>query len=373
MNYAEFNRNHIHYAPLSKRENKLHILTIDQDCKNEKLSDNLLQRLEPIAQEILQARRRNASVVCTFGAHTIKNGLGHTLSSCIEEGWFTHLATNGAGIIHDWEFSYQGKSSEDVRANVREGQFGTWEETGFYINLALIIGAYEGRGYGESVGSMIQRQGLHIPTRDELLEIITHRRVLWKSAAAADLLESIDAFQIPEGWMSIPHQYRDYSIQAKAFQLNVPFTGHPMFGHDIIYTHSMNKGAAVGRTAEHDFLRFVESISNLEGGVYLSIGSAIMSPMIFEKALSMTRNVAKQNGCDISDCSIIVVDLQPETWDWARGEPPMENPAYYLRFMKTFNRMGCRIDYLCMDNRQFLTGLNHVLTRLTKQMKKVES
>lgn len=120
MNYAEFNRKHIHYAPLSKRENKLHILTIDQDCKNEKLSDNLLQRLEPIAQEILQARRRNASVVCTFGAHTIKNGLGHTLSSCIEEGWFTHLATNGAGIIHDWEFSYQGKSSEDVRANVRE-------------------------------------------------------------------------------------------------------------------------------------------------------------------------------------------------------------------------------------------------------------
>ncbi|MDX9810418.1 MAG: hypothetical protein RBT04_09730, partial [Sphaerochaetaceae bacterium] len=144
-------------------------------------------------------------------------------------------------------------------------------------------------------------------------------------------------------------------------------------GHDIIYTHSMNKGAAVGRTAEHDFLRFVVSINNLEGGVYLSIGSAIMSPMIFEKALSMTRNVAKQNGRDISDCSIIVVDLQPETWDWARGEPPMENPAYYLRFMKTFNRMGCRIDYLCMDNRQFLTGLNHVLTRLTKQMKKVES
>ncbi len=71
------------------------------------------------------------------------------LIELLRKGWLTHLATNGAGIIHDWEFAFQGRSSEDVRENVRHGQFGIWEETGFYVNLALIVGAYEGLGYGE--------------------------------------------------------------------------------------------------------------------------------------------------------------------------------------------------------------------------------
>ena len=82
----------------------------------------------------------------TFGAHSIKNGLAKVFISLMENGWITHLATNGAGIIHDWEFAYQGMSSEDVRANVEKGQFGIWDETGFYINLAIIVGAYEGLG-----------------------------------------------------------------------------------------------------------------------------------------------------------------------------------------------------------------------------------
>ena len=98
-----------------------------------------------------------------FGAHTIKNGMSPTLIALMEEGWVTHLSTNGAGIIHDWEFAFQGKSSEDVKENVEHGQFGIWDETGFYINLALIVGAYEGLGYGESVGKMISGEGLHIP------------------------------------------------------------------------------------------------------------------------------------------------------------------------------------------------------------------
>ena len=109
------------------------------------------------------ARQEKRSVMLTFGAHTIKNGMAPTLIALMEEGWVTHLATNGAGIIHDWEFAFQGKSSEDVRENVEQGQFGIWDETGFYINLALIVGAYEGLGYGESVGKMISREGLHIP------------------------------------------------------------------------------------------------------------------------------------------------------------------------------------------------------------------
>ena len=106
----------------------------------------------------------------TFGAHTIKNGMAPTLIALISEGWITHLATNGAGIIHDWEFAYQGKTSEDVRENVKNGQFGIWHETGFFINLALVVGGYEGLGYGESIGKMISMEGLNIPEVSFLID-----------------------------------------------------------------------------------------------------------------------------------------------------------------------------------------------------------
>jgi len=311
-------------------------------------------------------------VVCAFGAHTIKNGLGRVLGQLSKEGWITHLATNGAGVIHDWEFAYQGKSSEDVRANVQLGRFGTWDETGTYLNLALAVGAYENLGYGESIGSMITHQGLNIPTEEEMLESLSClstcppenlKDLSHKASAAATLLELVRTYEIPSGFLSINHTHSQYSVQAQAFEIGIPFTSHPMFGHDIIYTHSMNRGAAIGITAERDFLSFVRSIGNLEGGVYLSVGSAVMSPMIFEKALSMARNVEQQKNRDIRNCSIHVVDLQQETWNWDDGEPPADNPAYYLRFMKTFNRMGCPVDYSSADNRMFLVGLLQELQR----------
>ena len=114
----------------------------------------------------------------------------------------------------------------------------------------------------------------------------------------------------------------------------------------------------LGRTADRDFLSFVDSVSRLEQGVYLSVGSAVMSPMIFEKALSMSRNVARQRGQAIENFTIHVVDLAPATWDWAHdGEPPQDNPAYYLRFCKTFSRMGGRMTYTSADNRAFLVAL----------------
>ena len=361
-----FDRYKMNFYPLKSRKSKVKIdkasihpttSTVDPGIKT-------MDRIEIIADEIIEARKNNKSVMLTFGAHTIKNGLGLILASLVEEGWVTHLATNGAGVIHDWEFAYQGLSSEDVKGNVKEGKFGTWEETGFYINLALMVGSYQGQGYGEAVGSMISEEGLNIPGEKELLKIInknTPLNPLWKRAAAADFLELVRAEKIPSGWMEIKHPFSEYSIQARALKNKTPFTSHPMFGHDIIYTHRSNRGAAVGRCAERDFLSFVNSVSGLEGGVYLSIGSAVMSPMIFEKALSMARNVAQKEGSDIRNCSIHVVDLQKETWDWTKGEPPTDNPAYYLRFMKTFNRMGCPIDYTSIDNRDFLLHLYNKL------------
>ncbi len=366
MNY--FKREKINYYHLSSRKNKVDILKqmVNPESEPKKVEKEVLLRLELIASEIKKARDNNKPVICAFGAHTIKNGLGALLSILINEGWITHLATNGAGVIHDWEFSYQGASSEDVALNVAEGKFGIWEETGLYINLALIDGAYRGFGYGESIGAMIQNNGIQIPSDKELMNTIqdTHNETpLWKRAAALDYLDIIQQEHFDGGFMEIKHQYPEHSIQSNAFHLGIPFTSHPMFGHDIIYTHRACKGAAIGRCAERDFLSFVESVSHLEGGVYLSVGSAVMSPMIFEKSLSMARNVLRSHHQNIKNCSIHVVDLQKESWDWTKGEPPMNNPAYYLRFMKSFNRMGCPVDYTSIDNRDFFLYLYRFLSR----------
>jgi hypothetical protein len=299
-----------------------------------------------------------------FGAHTIKNGLAPVLNALMKDGWLTHLATNGAGIIHDWEFAFQGKSSEDVRENVKKGQFGLWDETGFYINLALVVGAYEGLGYGESVGKMISLEGLDIPAVESLYQTAAKEMKSDHALASAaiDLSGIIEKFGLKPGFMKIAHPYREYSVQSCAYELGIPFTGHPMIGHDIIYNHPMNHGASLGRCALKDFLVFAESINNLEHGVYMSIGSAVMSPMIFEKALSMAQNIKIQNNSHIDNHYMLVVDLAESDWDWEKsGEPPADNPAYYLRYCKTFSRMGGEMNYLTADNRDFLLALYQAL------------
>jgi hypothetical protein len=282
----------------------------------------------------------------------------------------THFATNGAGVIHDWEFAYQGQSGEDVKRYCTEGQFGIWQETGSYLNLALAVGAYRGLGYGEAVGALVAEEGLPIPSRDALVRVIAagaaacDEPTLAQAAAAADLAGLLVHFNVPSGFLCVEHPFKAYGLQAAAYLAHVPFTAHPMFGHDIIYTHPMNRGAVIGRAAERDFLAFTDSVSRLEGGVYLSVGSAVMSPMIFEKALSMSRNIARARGAVIADFSIHVIDLARSAWDWTRdGEPPQDNPAYYLRFCKTFSRMGGRMTYTSADNRAYLVALLRALDR----------
>ena len=211
---------------------------------------------------------------------------------------------------------------------------------------------------------MIQNEGLQIPTEDEIDEIIkNYKEDNEKAAAALDLLHTIKRFDIKSGWMNIPFPYKQYCVQAAAFRLGIPFTGHPMIGHDIIYTHPMNHGAAIGRTAIRDFLTFANAINGLDQGVYMSVGSAVMSPMIFEKSLSMSQNLHIQNGGHIDNHYMLIVDLAESTWNWEDGEPPMTDPAYYLRYLKTFNGMGGTMKYLSADNRDFLSAiyqkLNH--------------
>lgn len=365
MPYQQLDRFRIKMQPLAARTNKTAIETraVTPDHRPGELSSAARETIAELAERVRAARENEKPVMCTFGAHTIKNGLGPLLVRLIEDGWVTHLATNGAGVIHDWEFSYQGKSCEDVRKMTAEGRFGNWEETGFYINLALNVGAYQGKGYGEAVGAMIEDEALDIPAEDELQAAVTEHLndCPRKSAAAADLLWVVREFSLSPGPLDIPHPWKRYSTQGNAYRLGVPLTGHPMIGHDIIYNHPMNQVACLGRCAERDFLTFAESVSRLDGGVYLSIGSAIMSPMIFEKSLSMGQNLARQHGAGIENHYIAVVDLAECSWDWSQGEPPEENPAYYLRYNKTFSRMGGTMRYIQADNRDFLLQLTGLL------------
>jgi len=362
MPYPKFDRDLLNIKKLSERKNKVFIekdhIPVTQQPKN--LTGPAMKLIAKTADRIRMARKDKRSVMLTFGAHTIKNGMAPTLIALMEKGWVSHLATNGAGIIHDWEFAFQGKSSEDVRENVGHGQFGIWDETGFYINLALIIGAWEGLGYGESVGKMISCEGLAVPG---ISEIYREAETIMKTdpdhaAAGIDLAGTIRKYELKAGFMSIPHPFKRYSVQAHAFEMGVPFTGHPMIGHDIIYTHPMNHGAALGRVALNDFLSFANSVSHLDDGVYLSIGSAVMSPMIFEKSLSMSQNLEIQQNGHIDHHYMLIVDLAKSDWDWQKdGEPPMDHPAYYLRYCKTFSRMGGEMHYLTADNRDFLLAL----------------
>lgn len=366
MPYPKFDRNKLKIKRLSDRENKVYIERdhVPLDRLPQALTSQGEQLIDKTVSRIRKSREMNRSVMLAFGAHTIKNGMGPTLIALITEGWVTHLATNGAGIIHDWEFAYQGESSEDVRKNVDLGQFGIWDNTGFYINLALVVGAYEGLGYGESVGKMVHLEGLDIPELSMLYDFARENMTNdpGRAAAAIDLAGVINHFNLPPGFMEIPHPYKNYSVQGNAYKLSIPFTGHPMFGHDIIYNHPMNHGASIGRTAENDFLSYAHSVSNLEDGVYMSVGSAVMSPMIFEKSLSMAQNMEIQRGGHIDNHYILVVDLAEADWDWNKdGEPPVDNPAYYLRYCKTFNRMGGEMHYLTADNRDFLLALHRGL------------
>ena len=366
MSYKQANPRRLSLQPLATRKSKFQVDEIRLDPQDPPPDPGSLEpQIHLVAERIRTARRANAAVVLAYGAHLVKNGLGPLVSQLAEAGWITHLATNGAGTIHDWEYAFQGRSEEDVRANVASGTFGAWNETGCHIHLAVLLGALQNMGYGESLGKFICEDGSEIPGRDELAAGLA----AWARApmddilipARAELLQAMVRFDLPSGFWSIPHPHKDFSLTANAYRLRVPLTVHPGIGYDIIYNHHFANGAALGRGADIDYRVFVENVGQMDGGVFLSVGSAIMAPQIFEKALSFANNLRLQEGQDVIRPFIVVNDLAPMGWDWSRGEPPKDDPAYYLRFCKTFSRMGGEMVYVGGDNRVLLHNLYHDL------------
>ena len=281
----------------------------------------------------------------------------------IKNGWISHLATNGAGGIHDWEFAFLGRSTEGVEQNVATGTFGTWDETSRFTHLALLAGALANEGYGRSLGRFAFEEGVTLPSLQALEDLIRGEPSHPLTPARAELAQAMRVHHIPDGRTSVPHPWKHRSVLAQAFACQIPLTIHPGIGYDIISNHPMFNGAALGRAAGLDFRQFGAAVETLDGGVVFSVGSAIMGPQVFEKSISCVNNLRLQDGRKIvHDHTIFVVDLQDGgNWDWTKGEPPRENPAYYLRFCKSYSRMGGVMHYCCCDNIHFLHNLWHRL------------
>ncbi len=354
-------RKKIKVLPLAQRESlsRVEKILVNPAAKPAPLPAAQTKLIADCAAKIRNARQRGASVMLNYGAHLVKNGAHRIVNALVAGGWVTHLATNGAGVIHDWELAFLGRTEERVRENVATGTFGTWDETGRNLHLAILAGALREEGFGASVGRFIVENGVTLPTTAELEKLLRDSPANPLAPAWAELLQAMLAHDIPAGRHNVNHPHSATSMLAEAFRRGVPFTVHPGIGYDIISNHPMFNGAALGRAAGLDFAQFGGAVERLDGGVVLSVGSAIMSPQVFEKSLSAVNNLRLQARRPIvTDHTIYVVDIADGGgWDWTHGEPPKDNPAYYLRFCKSFARMGGAMNYAQADNVAFLQNL----------------
>ena len=251
------NFNKIRTYPLRERENKVKFEDFAKNLPKEGISvktffknlPNMLaaRDLLEIADAIKKARDKDKPVIFCMGAHVIKCGLNPVIISLMEKGIVTAVALNGAGSIHDFEIAFIGQTSEEVATSIEDGTFGMAEETGRLINQSLIDGARQGLGAGQALGEKILK----------------------------------DDFK-----------FREYSLLAKAIEFDVPVTVHIAIGTDIIHQHPICDGAALGEASYIDFQIFTTQVSKLgSGGVIVNIGSSVIMPEVFLKALTIARNL----------------------------------------------------------------------------------
>jgi hypothetical protein len=357
MHPPPFNHSRLRVHPLAERRTLTRVdnVLLDPDSAPAPLSGPAAMEVARAAHAIRNARAR--------GAHLLRNGAARIIDRMISGGWITHLATNGAGAIHDWEYAWLGGSTESVEENVAAGTFGAWDETGRNIHLALLAGGLRGEGFGQALGRFIVENGCVLPSPQELAAMLVQFPADPLAPAAAELIVAMSRHDLAEGRHEVVHRWPHASIFASAFRHATPLTVHPGIGYDIISCHPIFNGAVIGRAAELDFKTFAASVDQLDHGVVLNIGSAIMGPQVFEKSLSCVHNLRRQQGRpNVTGHSIFVVDLQDGGgWDWTQGEPPKTNPAYYLRFCKSFSRMGGTMRYAQADNAAFIHSLCRAL------------
>jgi hypothetical protein len=238
--------------------------------------------VERIAAAVIGKR----PVLVGMGAHVIKVGLAPILIDLMERGIISALALNGAGIIHDAEIAMVGRTSEEVASVLGAGAFGAARETGEVLNQAINQGAKEGIGIGEAVGNALLQQNF---------------------------------------------PFNGQSLLAQARRLGIPVTVHVAMGTDIIHIHPAADGAAIGQCSHHDFRVFCRLVSGLEGGVYLNLGSAVLLPEVFLKALTVVRNLGH-----------VVQRFTTANFDFIRAYRPATNVVHRptLEGGKGFNFTG---------------------------------
>lgn len=205
--------------------------------------------LDEIVQRIFAARQASAPVIWMFGGHVVKRGLAPVLIDLMERGYITHLASNGAASIHDFEIALQGQTSEDVASSLADGSFGMAEETGAWMNQAIQAGVKSGMGIGEAIGCLV--------AEDERF------------------------------------RFRQYSLLYHAYRMKIPYTVHVAIGTDIIHQHPTCDFSAIGWASGQDFKIFTYAVSQLENGVFCNFGSAVVGPEVFLKAVSVARNLGQ--------------------------------------------------------------------------------
>ena len=217
-----------------------------------------------VADAVAAAARRKRGVVAMLGGHIVKTGLSPVLIDLMRRGVITHLAMNGSAAIHDYEMARFGGTSEDVASGLRDGSFGMAEETGREMNEAFTRGSRESRGMGEAIAVAL--------------------------AAARDASRLL---------------HPELSLILSAWTFGIPVTVHAALGAEIIHQHPAADGAAIGDTSHRDFRRLAASLESLDqGGVALNLGSAVIMPEVFLKALTIARNVNEGKPRDFVTCDL---------------------------------------------------------------------
>ena len=247
--------------PLETRKSKVHAEMFGKAMDG---SENILgfvsklphilagDNLRSLIRAVLYASSSRKPIIWGLGGHVIKVGLGPVIVDLMKSGFVTGIAMNGSAAIHDFEVALQGATSEEVDEQIGEGRFGMAQETGEYMNGAIAEAATNGIGMGEGLGTFIH--------------------------------QGIDR--------GIVFNYRDASILAEAHLRTIPVTVHVAIGTDIIHTHPDASGKALGLATYHDFRLFCSMTKELDsGGVFLNVGSAVVLPEVFLKAVSVVRNL----------------------------------------------------------------------------------
>ena len=277
LSYEEFDLSGLRTYPLASRASKAKAADFAKPYRAGGGMRGLLESFpamlaaadfKSVVAAIRAAHRGDRAMIWGLGAHVIKTGLAPVIIELMERGFVSAVATNGAGIIHDFELALAGATSEDVQDALGTGRFGMAEETGTLLNAAINDGVKDGLGLGQAVARRLRA-------------------------------------------MQPPHA--SLSIVAAADRLHIPVTVHVAIGTDIIHMHPTASGAALGEGSLRDFRHFVSNVARLAGGVYLNCGSAVVLPEVFLKAVAIARN----SGASLENLTTVNLDFvrlyRPET------------------------------------------------------------